>query len=177
MSTLRLSRRDMFRVSAGLGLASAGWFPAFAADAARHPERKRSCILLWMSGGPATIDLWDLKPGHANGGPYREIPTAVPGLKFGEHLPRLAAHAGRLAVLRSMSTKEGDHGRATFLLRTGNLPQGAIDFPTLGALVAKELAAGPARSRPCATATGVTCSARGACSRGGWWSAACPSSK
>jgi hypothetical protein len=101
-----------------------------------------------MSGGPATIDLWDLKPGHANGGPYKEISTAAPGVKFGEHLSRLAAHAGRMAVVRSMSTKEGDHGRATFLLRTGNLPQGSIDFPTLGALVAKELAVGPADIPP-----------------------------
>ena len=55
-------------MSAGLGLSAAGWLPAFAADAARNPERKRACILLWMSGGPATIDLWDLKPGHATAG-------------------------------------------------------------------------------------------------------------
>jgi Protein of unknown function (DUF1501) len=133
-----LSRRDWFRVSAGLGLASAGWFPAFAADAARNPHRKRSCILLWLSGGPATIDMWDLKPGHANGGPFRTI-QAAPGLQIGEHLPRVARHGKHLAVVRSMSSKEGDHGRATYYLRTGNLPQGAIQFPTLGSLVSKEL--------------------------------------
>jgi hypothetical protein len=92
-----------------------------------------------MDGGPATIDLWDLKPGHANGGPFKEIPTAVPGLKVGEHLPKMAGWAQRLAVVRSMSTKEGDHGRAGYLARTGNTPQGAIQFPALGALVAKEL--------------------------------------
>jgi hypothetical protein len=138
MRTPQLSRRDWFRVSAGLGLSTCGWFPAFAADAARNPQRKRSCILLWMAGGPATIDLWDLKPGHANGGPFRPI-TAAPGLQISEHLPRVAKHGKHLAVVRSMSTKEGDHGRATFYLRTGNLPQGAIQFPTLGSLISNEL--------------------------------------
>ncbi len=56
----------------------------------RAPERKRNCILLWMNGGPSTIDLWDLKPGHANGGPVREIATKTPGLKISELLPKMA---------------------------------------------------------------------------------------
>ena len=101
--------------------------PAFAAEAARNPQRKRSCILLWMNGGPATIDMWDLKPKHVNGGPYRQI-EAAPGLLIGEHLPRLAKHGKHLAVVRSMSTKEGDHGRGTYYLRTGNLPQERFSF-------------------------------------------------
>jgi hypothetical protein len=131
------SRRDAVKLATTVSVS--GWLGHLARAAGTSPDRKRSCILLWMSGGPATIDLWDLKPGHANGGPYKEIETAAPGLKFGEHLPKLAAHAKSMAVLRGMSTKEGDHGRATYLLRTGTLPQGAIDFPALGALVAKEL--------------------------------------
>ena len=133
-----LSRRDMLRVSAGLGVAASGWFSAFAADAARNPQRKRSCILLWMNGGPATIDMWDLKPGHINGGPYKQI-EAAPDLLIGEHLPKLAKHGKHLAVVRSMSTKEGDHARGTYYMRTGNLPTGAIQFPTIGSLISKEL--------------------------------------
>ena len=70
---------------------------------------------------------------------YTEIATKAPGLKIGQHLPKIAEFGDRLAVIRGMTTKEADHGRATYLLRTGTLPQGAIDFPTLGALVAKEL--------------------------------------
>src|SRR5262249_61868601 len=136
MPTPELSRRDWFRVSAGLGLATCGWLPAFAAETARHPDRKRSCILLWMSGGPATIDLFDLKPGHANGGPFRQI-EAAPDLRIGEHLPRLARHGNRLGVGRPMSTQEGDHGRATFYLRTGNPPQGRHQSPPLGARIPK----------------------------------------
>jgi hypothetical protein len=135
-----LDRRCFLRAgTASLAISLSGWLGQLARAAAQDPKRKRSCILLWMSGGPATIDLWDLKQGHANGGPYREIATKAPGLKIGQHLPKIAEFGDRLAVLRGMSTKEGDHGRATYLLRTGTLPQGGIDFPTLGALVAKEL--------------------------------------
>src|SRR5262249_20323532 len=111
-----------------------------AAEAADDPRRKRACILLWMAGGPSQTDTFDLKPGHANGGPFREIATAAPGVKISEHLPRVAGQARRLAVLRSMRTREGDHGRATAHLHTGYLPQGSIRFPSLGALVANELA-------------------------------------
>src|SRR5262249_30776694 len=139
-----LSRRDWLRLTgiAGVaGFAGPGWLRSLAADVATHPQRKRSCILLWMSGGPATIDLFDLKPGHANGGPYKERDTSAPGVKIGEHLPKIAEQMHHMAVVRGMSTKEGDHGRATFLLRTGNIPQGAIEFPAFGSLVCKELVA------------------------------------
>jgi hypothetical protein len=136
---LNIDRRYFLRTgTASLAVSVSGWLGQLANAAADNPGRKRSCILLWMSGGPATIDLWDLKPGHANGGPYSEIATKAPGLKIGQHLPKMAEFGDRLAILRGMSTKEADHGRATFLLRTGTLPQGAIDFPTLGSLVAKE---------------------------------------
>src|SRR4051812_34891832 len=139
--TPRLSRRDWFKLaSAGvLGASSSGWLKVLADDAARNPQRKRSCILLWMTGGPSQMDTFDLKPGHANGGPYKEIETSARGLKIGEYLPKLAEHGDRLAVIRSMSTKEADHGRATYLMRTGYVPQGPIQYPPLGALVSKEL--------------------------------------
>jgi uncharacterized protein (DUF1501 family) len=84
------------------------------------------------------MDTFDLKPGHANGGPFKEIATATPGIRISEHLPGLARHMGRMALVRSMSTKEGDHTRGTYLLRTGYRPEGAIRFPSLGAVVAKE---------------------------------------
>src|SRR5205085_1602933 len=78
-----------------------------AADAAGNPQRKRSCILLWMSGGPAQTDTFDMKPGHANGGPYKERETSAPGLRWTENLPKLAEFGDRCAVIRSMSTKPG----------------------------------------------------------------------
>jgi uncharacterized protein (DUF1501 family) len=129
------------RAALGLsGLSASGWLGALAARAAHDPQRKRACILLWMSGGPAQTDTFDLKPGHKNGGPFRAIQTAAPGVRISEHLPGVAKQAKRLAVLRSMRTREGDHARATAHLHTGYLPQGSIRFPTLGSLVARELA-------------------------------------
>src|SRR5262249_7649937 len=91
-SSLHLSRRDWLRLSAtGIaGYTMSGWLGTLSADAATDPKRRRSCILLWMNGGPSQMDTFDLKPGHANGGPFREIATAVPGIKISEHLPRLA---------------------------------------------------------------------------------------
>ncbi len=136
-----LSRRDWLRLSAAgvVGRSVSGWLEALAADAAGNPQRKRSCILLWMNGGPSQMDTFDLKPSSANGGPFKEAATKVPGLKISEHLPKIAAHADRLAVVRSMSTKEADHGRATYLMRTGRLPGGPIQYPTLGSFLSKEL--------------------------------------
>jgi hypothetical protein len=141
MSRTFLSRRDWLRLSA-LGVAGysmSGWLENLANAAAAHPLRKRSCILLWMNGGPSQMDTFDLKPGHANGGPFKEIATSAPGLKISEHLPKVAKFGHKMAVLRSMTTKEGDHGRASFLLRTGYLPQGPFQYPTLGSLLSKEL--------------------------------------
>ena len=139
MTPPTFSRRDWLKLSAAgvLGGSMSGWLPAFAADAAANPHRRRSCILLWMNGGPATIDLWDLKPGHANGGPYKEIATAVDGIKIGEHLPKMAGWMKNLAILRGMSTKEGEHVRASYIMRTGAVPQAGIQFPSIGASVAK----------------------------------------
>ncbi len=135
-----ISRRHFLRAGAVSAAATMSpWFGRLASAAAKNPDRSKSCILLWMNGGPSTIDLFDLKPGHANGGPYKEIDTAVPGIKIGEHLPKLAKQMKHLSIIRSMSTKEGDHTRAAYLMRTGALPQGAIDYPAFGALVAKEL--------------------------------------
>ena len=61
-----------------------------------------------MNGGPSQMDTFDLKPGHANGGPFKEIQTSAPGLKISEHLPKIAKFGDKLAVIRSMSTKEAD---------------------------------------------------------------------
>jgi uncharacterized protein DUF1501 len=136
-----MNRRHFLRMGActTVGASVSGWFDALAHEAAGNPQRKRSCILLWMNGGPSQIDTFDPKPGHANGGPLKPVQTSVPGLQFGEYLPQLAKQAKHLAVIRSMSTKEGDHGRATFVMRTGYNPQGAIQYPYLGSLIGKEL--------------------------------------
>src|SRR6266568_2651393 len=96
-----LSRRDWLRLSTvGVLVASmSGWLETLAADTASDPQRKRSCILLWMSGGPAQTDTFDLKPGHANGGPFKEIETSATGVRISEHLPKLAKFGDRMAII------------------------------------------------------------------------------
>ncbi|QDU20483.1 DUF1501 domain-containing protein [Urbifossiella limnaea] len=132
---MTLSRRQLLTAAAGVSVS--GWLGRLAAADAKP---RRSVVLLWMAGGPATIDLFDLKPGHDNGGPFRPVDTTAPGLRIGEHLPNLAYHGHRLAVLRGMSTREGDHGRGTYLMRTGVVPSAAgIQYPTVGSLLSKEL--------------------------------------
>lgn len=137
----RLSRRHLLRLAAaGAGVASvSGWIETLATAVAADPARRRRCILLWMNGGPSQTDTFDPKPGHANGGPFQAIETAAPGVRIAQHLPKLAQQMQVVAILRSMKTKEGDHGRATFNLRTGYLPQGQIQYPAIGAVLAKEL--------------------------------------
>ncbi|WP_425616163.1 DUF1501 domain-containing protein [Anatilimnocola sp. NA78] len=139
--TSSLSRRDLFRAGAAVtvGLSQSSWLQGLASGATTSPERKKSVIVLWLSGGPSTIDMWDLKTGNANGGPYQGMNTSVAGIRISEHLPRVAQEMKDIAIIRSMKTKEGDHGRATFLGVTGYVPQGALQFPAIGSLVAKEL--------------------------------------
>jgi hypothetical protein len=140
-TTPRLSRRDWLKLSAcGVtGFSLSGWFGRLAEAAAPLPARKRSCILLWMNGGPSQMDTFDLKPGHKNGGEFKEIATAVPGIKISEHLPKVAQQMKRMALIRSMNTREADHSRGTYLMRTGRVPGGPIQYPAFGSVVAHEL--------------------------------------
>jgi hypothetical protein len=136
-----VSRRSFLRTGAVSTAATmSGWFGQLARCA---PETKtktqRACILLWMNGGPSQMDTWDPKPGHDNGGPIKGIDTKVPDIRISEHLPKLAERADKLAIIRGMSTKEADHSRGSYLLRTGRVPGGPIRYPAIGSFVGKEL--------------------------------------
>ena len=120
-------------------VSASGWLPALADRVANDPKRRRHCIVLWMGGGPSQLDTFDLKPEHENGGEFKETKTNVPGLRFSEHLPQLAKQADKLAIIRSLSTKEGDHTRGTHLMQTGQPPMGAIKYPSMGSVLAREL--------------------------------------
>src|SRR5262245_35701183 len=104
-------RRAFFRRAAAVSAAlpAFGWLNQLAVDAATSATRKRSCILLWMAGGPSQMDTFDLKPSTTNGGPFQEIESSIPGIRISEHLPKLSAKLQHLALIRSMQTKEGDH--------------------------------------------------------------------
>lgn len=101
----------------------------------------KSAILLWMGGGPSTIDMWDLKPGAVTGGPFRPISTTG-DMQISEHLPQIAQQMHHLSVVRSMSTREADHDRGRYYMHTGFVPNPNIEHPSYGSVVAHELMAG-----------------------------------
>ncbi|MEZ6079837.1 MAG: DUF1501 domain-containing protein [Pirellulaceae bacterium] len=138
---MQCNRRQTLQAMLAMGAAAGpllSWPSRLAAEMkARHSERR--LIVLWMPGGPSQMDTFDLKPGHSNGGPFQELQTSVPGMRFSEHLPELAKLAEHLAIVRGMQTKEGDHSRGTYLVRTGQRPGNPLRYPAVPAALAKEL--------------------------------------
>jgi uncharacterized protein (DUF1501 family) len=102
-------------------------------------KNSKSAILLWMGGGPSTIDLWDLKPGSTTGGPFKPINTNVDGIQICEHLPLLAKNMDKLSIVRSMSTREADHNRGRYYMHTGYVPSPTVDYPSYGSVISHEL--------------------------------------
>lgn len=101
-------------------------------------KRRKSAIMLWMSGGPSTIDLWDLKPGAPTGGPFKPVTTSG-DVQICEHLPMMAKQMHHMAIVRSMSTREADHNRGRYYMHTGYAPNPNIEHPSYGAVLAHEL--------------------------------------
>lgn len=112
---------------------------ALRANAADLKKRRKAAILLWMGGGPSTIDLWDLKPGAPTGGPFQAIGTSG-DVQICEHLPLVAKQMHQLAIVRSMSTREADHNRGRYYMHTGYVPNPTIEHPSYGAVVSHMLA-------------------------------------
>ncbi len=136
------SRRRFLSLAAGCSLS--GWLERLAAHAQEQPQAK-SCILLWMSGGPSHLDTFDLKPEAPERirGEFRPIETSVPGIQISEHFPHFAKLMQHAALLRGMSTVESDHQLATYHLHTGYQNRaGGVAFPSLGSIVSKELGRG-----------------------------------
>src|SRR5262245_61571171 len=133
-------RRGFLRLAAGAGaVAGLRWGDCLGAYADELKKQDRACILLWMAGGPSQFESLDPKPGAETQGPTRAIPTSVPGIQIAEHWPRTAGVMNELALIRSMTSKEGNHGRATYLLHTSYPPSGGIIHPGFGSLVAQQL--------------------------------------
>jgi uncharacterized protein (DUF1501 family) len=141
MARLVLNRRDVLRVGTGAlfaGLVSRYLAPRSAVAAAA--PRARACIVLWLNGGPSHVDTFDPKPGPVRG-PFKAIKTRAPGMTLCEHLPRLADHGDELAIVRSMSSKEGNHARAQYYLHTGYAPNPTVVHPSLGSWACARLGA------------------------------------
>jgi hypothetical protein len=136
-----VSRRGFLRrVGAGaFGLAGLSWLDALTLHADELRRAHKACILLWMAGGPSQFETSDPKPGAETQGSTRAIPTTVPGVAVAEHWQRVARVTSDLAIIRSMTSSEGNHGRATYLLHTGYAPSGGVVHPGFGSVVASEL--------------------------------------
>ena len=137
-----LSRREFVKLSVAgvLGTSLSGWLQVLAAHAAKTQAKHKACILLWMDGGPSHKDTFDLKPDSQGAGEFKPISTNVPGIQISEHFPKLARLMNHAAIIRSMSTPEGAHGRAKYYMHTGYREgQGGVVHPSIGALTAAEL--------------------------------------
>jgi hypothetical protein len=110
--------------------------PAFSETAKRKQKR---CILLWLCGGPSQFETWDPKPGTPTGGPFKSIPTAIPGVHFSELMPKCASIADKLAIIRSMKTTAKEHTQAINLLQRGHQPRPPFTRPTLGSVLSQQL--------------------------------------
>ncbi len=142
--TASVDRRSF--IAGGLGgllsLAIPQWQARAALKAAgegRKSAKPKACILLWMNGGPSHIDTFDPKPGTAMGGEFKAIKTSARGVQICEHLPHVAEQAKHLAIVRSMTSKEGNHDRGQYLMHTGYAPSGTLKHPSLGSWVSSEL--------------------------------------
>ena len=143
---VNLARHSLSRRSFLCGLSGAAAVGAFnfrdvmAAQAAELRKEGRSLILLYMQGAPSQLETFDPKPGTENGGPTKAIDTAVSGIQIAEGWEQTAKQMKDIAIIRSMTNKEGEHQRASYQLHTGYLPTGSVKHPSLGSNIAKELA-------------------------------------
>ncbi len=137
-----LNRRDLFRLTAaGLaGTCTAPWFQALARHAPESPSpgaKPKSCILLWMIGGPPQTLTFDPKPHSA----VKGIGTAAAGVRISEYLPKMSSAMKDVTLLRGMQTADSNHGTARYLMHTGfRKGQNGVTHPVLGSVVAHELA-------------------------------------
>lgn len=136
-----LTRRDVLARVGFSAMASSmlPWTRVLEANQDELKRRGMACILLWMQGGPSQMETLDPKQGHANGGETKAIETKVPGTRISENLPKLAALADQFSIIRSVSTKEGEHQRASFLMHTSYVPNPTVEHPAMGAAVSHEL--------------------------------------
>jgi hypothetical protein len=126
--------------STALGVPAIQFFSSLEASAQHVRKANRSCIVLWMSGGPSHLDIWDLKPdSEKNGGPFQPIDTSASGVRISEHLPKMARQMHHLNILRSLDSKEGNHDRGTYMMHTGYTPNPTVVHPGWGSVCAMEL--------------------------------------
>jgi hypothetical protein len=136
------NRRHFMKHMAGMSLMAVPGMQFLAGLRAASETLKKtnkSLIVLWMGGGPATIDMWDLKPGTDNGGEFKTIKTTVSGMEISEHLPTVASQGKHMTIVRSLVTNEGSHERGHSLMHTARQPSPVVSYPSIGSIISHEL--------------------------------------
>jgi len=139
-----ISRRGLLATAAAAGTSlfadmtglQALGSPEVAQDLRRNQKR---CILLWLAGGSSQLETFDPKPGAATGGPFESIQTTVPGIRISELMPKLASRMKDTCIIRSLNTRNADHGGAAKLMMRGRPGEAGLDYPDLGAVLSREL--------------------------------------
>lgn len=136
-----LSRRTFLGATAALAGGMTGIAglsnPAVAETIRKNDKR---VIMLWLAGGASQLETFDPKPGRPTGGPYMPIATSVPGVHISELMPKMAARLQKYtAVVRSLNTRDGDHGGGADLMMHGRKNEPNLKYPDLGAMLAHEL--------------------------------------
>jgi hypothetical protein len=135
-----IDRRRLLSLAAMSWLTPVGRLLADQAERTRQPAQ--SVILLWLDGGPSQLETFDPHPDTRIAGGTKAIATAVPGLRLAEGYEQLADQMGRVSLIRSMISKEGDHERGTYLMKTGYRPDPTVEHPSIGAICCHELPVG-----------------------------------
>jgi uncharacterized protein (DUF1501 family) len=138
------SRRDFLSAGSAsfLGLTLSDYLRAAANSKAAEKGKANSVILFWLEGGPSHIDTWDPKP-NSN---FKPISTNVAGIRISELLPKMAKRMDKFALVRSMHTRGTDHPQATHYAVTGHEINPAMQFPSFGSIITKEM--GPRNAVP-----------------------------
>ncbi len=130
-------RHFMQHAAAGAAIATTG--AAFLTDVRLQAEtmakKGKSLVFVHLGGGPPTIDMWDMKPGSANGGEHKPAKTAASGIEINERFKKIGEQFKNLSLIRSMSSGEGDHDRGRFVMNTGHQPSPLVDFPHIGSVL------------------------------------------
>lgn len=136
--TIQVTRRSALKTAAGLGLSFL--VPALEAKAAeeRGPKRQKSLIVLWMAGGPSQLETWDPHPRSDTPGFADAIDTRIKGLQIADMYPQMAEQIQHMNVVRSLVSKEGDHERGTYFMKTGYRPDPVFKHPAVSAIVSHQ---------------------------------------
>jgi len=142
MEPLTIDRRRLLQAG---GLCGASWLTPLAgllqrrAEAQERPGRPTSVIMLWMAGGPSQLETFDPQPGSPIAHGTGAIDTPLPGVQLAAGMEQTADQLPHMSLIRSLVTKEGDHQRGTYLVKTGYLPNPSVEYPSLGAVVCHQL--------------------------------------